>query len=157
MAKRPNLVQMVRNHWLANNAVMFLVTDEPYRCMKDIRTAVEQLKAERNNMEVQKALELIDKIFSIYRKLETEYKYSIGSNLVRAGLSIANNLAEGNGKKSIREKKRYFDISSDSARECVSVFNVLKRQNLLGQELYKEVRSDAREITSMIRALIGSQ
>ena len=48
MAKRPNLVQMVRNHWLANNAVMFLVTEEPYRCMKDIRTAVEQLKAERD-------------------------------------------------------------------------------------------------------------
>ena len=125
---------------------------------RSTETRSEEFRFDFENLKVyQKALELIDKIFSIYRKLETEYKYSIGSNLVRAGLSIANNLAEGNGKKSIREKKRYFDISSDSARECVSVFNVLKRQNLLGQELYKEVRSDAREITSMIRALIGSQ
>ncbi|HEA47278.1 MAG TPA: four helix bundle protein, partial [bacterium] len=40
-------------------------------------------------------LRFIDKIFEVYRKLPKEFKYSIGSNLLRAGLSIANNLAEG--------------------------------------------------------------
>ena len=77
--------------------------------------------------------------------------------MVRAGLSIANNLAEGNGKRSKREKKRYFDISLDSTRECISVFNVLNRQRLVTKEKYTEIRRDGREITSMLYSLIDSQ
>ena len=102
----------------------------------------------------QKALELIDLIFKIYKELNQDYKYSIGSNLIRAGLSVANNLAEGNGKKSHKERVRYFEISSDSAKECVSVFNVLKRQKLIVDEDYSQLRLRAREITSMIQGLI---
>lgn len=73
--------------------------------------------------------------------------------MVRAALSIANNLAEGNDKETLRERNRYFGISSDSARECVSVLNVLKRQSLIIDEKYLKLKQDAREITSMIRGL----
>lgn len=118
---------------------------------------MEDFKFDFENLKVyQKSLAFIDKIFKIYKNLDSEYKYSVGSNLIRAGLSIANNLAEGNGKRSTREKKRYFDTSSDSARECVSVFNVLKRQKMMDDKVYSELRIDAREITSMIRGLIES-
>lgn len=116
-----------------------------------------EFKFDFENLKVyQKALDFIDKVFKIYKLLDKEYKYSIGSNLIRASLSIANNIAEGNGKKSMREKKRYFDISSDSARECVSVLNVLKRQELIDENIWKPLRNDAREITSMLRGLIES-
>lgn len=119
---------------------------------------MEEFKFDFENLKVyQKSLDFIDKVFKVYRILDAEFKYSIGNNLIRAGLSIANNLAEGNGKRSQKEKKRYFDTSSDSTRECVSVFNVLKRQKLMDNQLYLEVRMDAREITSMIKGLIDSQ
>ena len=102
------------------------------------------------------ALKFIDKIFEVYRKLPKEFKYSIGNNLLRAGLSIANNLAEGSGKKSNKEKARYYGTSLDSTRECVSVFNVLSRQSLIDKLTFKELRKDSREITSMITGLINS-
>lgn len=105
----------------------------------------------------QKSLEFIDKIFDIYKTLTQDYKISIGSNLIRAGLSIANNLAEGNGKRFKKEKKRYFNTSLDSTRECISVFNVLNRQKLITKEKYIETRRDGKEITSMLRSLIDSQ
>ena len=44
----------------------------------------------------------------------------------------------------------------DSARECVSVLNVLKRQKLIDDEKYFELRNDGREITSMLYGLISS-
>ena len=119
--------------------------------MKDFEFDFEKLKV------YQKSLDFIDKIFKIYKNLDQEYRYAIGNNLIRAGLSIANNIAEGNGKKSKKERQRYFNISSDSARECVSVFNVLKRQDLIKYNDYLELRVDAREITSMLRGLIDSQ
>ncbi|MBA7687653.1 hypothetical protein ES703_96117 [subsurface metagenome] len=102
------------------------------------------------------ALRFIDKIFEVYRRLPKEFKYSIGNNLLRAGLSIANNLAEGSGKISKKEKARYFGISLDSTRECISVFNVLIRQSLIDKAVFKDLRKDGREITSMITGLINS-
>lgn len=104
----------------------------------------------------QKSLDFIDKIFNIYRKLPQGFKYSIGSNLLRACLSIANNLAEGSGKKSMKDKLRYYSTSLDSTRECVSVFNVLKRQSLLEEGDYRDLRIEAKEITSMLFGLINS-
>lgn len=101
----------------------------------------------------QKALDFIDKTFGIYKGLSQDHKISVGSNWVRAALSIANNIAEGNDKDSDKERMRYFAISSDSARECVSVLNVLKRQNLINEEKFVQLRNDAREITSMLRGL----
>jgi len=105
----------------------------------------------------QKSLVFINKIFGIYKKLSQDYKISVGSNLIRAGLSVANNIAEGNGKESKREKRRYFNISLDSARECISVFNVLNAQKLIMKEEYIELRRDGKEITSMLHSLSDSQ
>ena len=52
----------------------------------------------------QKALDFIHKIFGIYKNLPREFKHTIGDNLARAGVSIANNLAEGSGKTFKKEK-----------------------------------------------------
>ncbi len=118
--------------------------------MKDFEFDFEKLQV------YQKSLNFIDQLFEVYKQLGQDYKISIGSNLIRAALSIANNLAEGNDKRSKKEKMRYFETSSDSARECVSVLNVLRRQRLIDPEIFIQLRITAREITSMIKGLIGS-
>lgn len=127
------------------------MTEDRGQRMKEFEFDFEKLKV------YQKCLDFIDQIFGIVNFLPREYRYSLGDNLIRAGLSIANNLAEGNGKKSKKEKRRYFGTSLDSTRECLSVFNVFKRQNLIKVEKYNEVRLEAKEITSMIWGLIDSQ
>ncbi|MBM3254168.1 MAG: four helix bundle protein [Candidatus Omnitrophica bacterium] len=104
----------------------------------------------------QKTLEFIHKIFEIYKKLHREFKYTVGDNLVRASVSIANNLAEGSGKKFKREKMRYYSTSLDSARECISVFNVLLKEKLIEEDIYTQIRINAKEITSMLCGLINS-
>ncbi|MBU0549750.1 MAG: four helix bundle protein [Candidatus Omnitrophica bacterium] len=104
----------------------------------------------------QKSLDFIDEISKVYKQLPREFRYSLGNNLIRAGLSITNNLAEGNGKRSKKEKNRYFGTSLDSVRECISVFNVFKRQNLIPEGIYQKLRSDGRTITNMIHGLINS-
>jgi len=104
----------------------------------------------------QKTLDFIHKIFEIYKKLPKEFKYTVGDNLVRAVISIANNLAEGSGKKFKKEKARYYSISLDSARECISIFNVLSKEKLIEENIYTQMRVNAKEITSMLCGLINS-
>lgn len=104
----------------------------------------------------QKSLELIHNIILIYKKLSREFQYTIGDNLIRAGMSIPNNLAEGSGKKFKKEKARYYATSLDSTRECISVFNVLFKEGFIERQIYEKLRADAREITSMLCGLINS-
>lgn len=104
----------------------------------------------------QKALRFIHNILEIYKKLPREFKHTIGDNLVRASMSIANNIAEGSGKRSKKEKIRYYSTSLDSTRECVSVFNVLLQEKLMEETIFKQLRQDAKEITSMLYGLINS-
>ncbi|MCX5633318.1 MAG: four helix bundle protein [Phycisphaerae bacterium] len=102
----------------------------------------------------QKALDFMHEIFKIYKKLPPEYKYTIGSNMVRAGASISNNIAEGSGKKSKKEKSRYYSISFDSTRECISVFNILLNEKLIDKDCYINMRFRGKEITNMLYRLI---
>lgn len=118
--------------------------------MRDFEFDFERLKV------YHKALEFIDKMFEVYRRLPKEFKLPVGNNLIRASLSIANNIAEGNGKKSKKEKNRYFGISLDSTRESISVLNVLRRQSMITENKHKDLRLDGKEITSMLYGLITS-
>ena len=72
----------------------------------------------------------------------------------RAALSISNNIAEGNDKKSKKEKAQYFSRASDSTRECVSMCNVLHERNLIDNVTWNTLHLEGRQITSMIHALI---
>ncbi len=104
----------------------------------------------------QKGLDFVHELFVIYKGLPREFKYTVGDNLIRAGLSITNNLAEGSGKRFKKEKARYYSTSLDSARECISVLNVLLKEMLIERERYDNLRSAAKEITSMLYGLLGS-
>ncbi|HOB52581.1 MAG TPA: four helix bundle protein [Acidobacteriota bacterium] len=49
----------------------------------------------------------------------------IRDQLGRAALSIPLNIAEGNGKRSPRERRRFFEIARGSAMECAASLDVL--------------------------------
>lgn len=103
----------------------------------------------------QLAVALLHQVFDITDRLPIRLQSSLGDQLRRAVLSISNNIAEGNDKKSKREKAQYFSRASDSTRECVSMFNVLRERRLMDEAVWKALRSDGRQITSMLRALIN--
>lgn len=117
----------------------------------------EDFKFDFEKLEVyQLALEFLSELFRVYRRLPKDLQYSIGNNFIRAGLSISNNLAEGSGKKSKKEKARYYGTSLDSTRECISMINVLLREKLIDKETYLMLRQKGKRITSMISGLINS-
>ena len=104
----------------------------------------------------QLALEFLDGVFDVCRRLPKDMRYSVGDQFIRAGLSISNNLAEGTGKRSKKEKARYYGTALDSARECISMLNVLSRQRCLDQKEYQERRIMGRRLTGMLRGLIDA-
>ena len=102
------------------------------------------------------ALDFMKIMFAINKKIPSTLQYSVGDQLIRAGLSISNNIAEGSGKLSAREKRRYYGTAIDSCRECISVLNVLKNEKFIDEKDAIEARQLGQRITSMLYKLIKS-
>lgn len=74
--------------------------------------------------------------------------------LLRAAASIPLNLAEGNAKPSVKEKKRFYQTAYGSLKECQTIFKMaklndvelLKTADHLGASLYKLIDSKITEI-----------
>jgi len=80
----------------------------------------------------------------------------LGDNLKRVCISISNNIAEGSGKKSTKEKVRYYGTLLDSTRKCINMFVILKRRKAINESDYGKPRSCGERLTSMLFILIGS-
>jgi four helix bundle protein len=104
----------------------------------------------------QLALEFLDELFRLCKTLPRDVRFALGNQLLRAGLSISNVLAEGAGKRSKKLKFQYYSTSIDSARECISMLNVLKRQQCIEDLKYHELRASGRRITGMLHGLMAA-
>ncbi len=75
--------------------------------------------------------ELFAFTLKIVRKIPKEYRYEIGSQLIRSSLSVVLNIAEGAGKNSDKELNHFFDISLGSLFEVFATADVLRENKLM--------------------------
>ena len=95
-----------------------------------------------------RTLELAEKFYSMSE--ETELKGNLRDQLLRASSSIALNLAEGNAKRTVKEKKRYYHTAYGSIQECKVILRLAKTPNdeihdladKLGAWIYNLIKSD---------------
>jgi four helix bundle protein len=83
--------------------------------------------------------------------------YYLSDQLNRAVLSIATNLAEGNGKYSRADRVNYFRIARGSAFECVPILELCKRKKLLEDGAHEAYKQRLEEICRMLSGLIKSR
>lgn len=85
---------------------------------------------------------------------------SVFKQLERASTSIALNVAEGNGKRSPRDRCRYLDIARGSALESAAALDVLVAQGLVRPEAIAQGKRLLVRIVGMLskmtRILVGS-
>ena len=93
----------------------------------------------------QKALKLNDKIFKFLKKYKN-IDYFLQDQLKRASTSIALNIAEGVGRFTVPDRRRFYVISRGSAFEVVAVMQMIIRQYPIDINEYREIRSDTEEI-----------
>ncbi len=73
---------------------------------------------------------------------------------LRASQSIPLNIAEGNGKQSLKDKNRFFEIARGSALECAAIHDVLRVCDAIDDDSNFRGKSDLKRIVSMLTRLI---
>ena len=74
--------------------------------------------------------------------------------LVRAASSVSANIAEGNGRWTKGDRKRFFHIARGSLLECIPFIRLLVVAGVMSAENEKDLRQRIDEISGMLWALI---
>ena len=70
--------------------------------------------------------------------------------------SIANNIAEGNGKRSMPDRCRFLDIARGSALECAACIDGLVARKRLAMDVGETGKAILTRIVSMLSKLVAS-
>jgi four helix bundle protein len=81
--------------------------------------------------------------------------YGLTSQLRRATSSIPANIAEGCGRNSGPELRRFLEIAMGSASECEYHLLLSRDLELLTTEVYEQLHTQATEIKRMLAAFIA--
>ena len=101
----------------------------------------------------QRAHQFTLSVYAITKQFPKDELYGLTSQLRRAAVSVAANIAEGFRKRGKADKARYFNISEGSLNECQYYLRLAKD---LGYCETKELRSELDEISKMLRAYYSS-
>ncbi len=100
----------------------------------------------------QRAVAFADQICSLTRGLPRGY-FFLADQLNRASLSIAANIAEGNGRFTKADRRNFFGIARGSVKECVPLLELASRQGLVSPDRHAELKSELQEIAKMLSGL----
>lgn len=83
---------------------------------------------------------LFSVILTVVKHLPREYRFELGSQIVRSALSTVLNIAEGSGKTSDKELNRYIEIALGSLYETLAGVDALKNNNLITEKEFVEIQ-----------------
>lgn len=103
----------------------------------------------------QKSMDLIVDIYKVSAKFPKEEIYGLTAQIRRASISVPSNIAEGYGRRSTGDYKRFLNIALGSLFEFQTQLEVSKRLNYLGENEFEPLNELSNEIERMTNSLIS--
>ncbi len=113
------------------------------------------IKTYRDLLIWQKSMELVTEIYSWTNSLPDSKKFGLTSQLRRSSVSIPANIAEGFGRNSSGDFKRFLNISMGSLFELQTEFEIAKNLGFISEEIFNQFYESSREIERMMSSFIS--
>ena len=101
----------------------------------------------------QKAHQLVLDTYKITQNFPSEEKYSLVSQMRRAAISVAANIAEGSRRKGIKDRLHFHSIANTSLEELKYYFLLSYDLGYISKEEGKRLTEEARIIGQMLTGL----
>ncbi|HTN22098.1 MAG TPA: four helix bundle protein [Pelobium sp.] len=111
------------------------------------------LNLSHKNLEVYKSSQsLCKEIYLVCKLLPADEKFNLTQQLKRAAISVCSNLAEGSSRKSLVERKRYYEMSRGS---IVEIDTQIEVSMLLGFITESDITQLKPHVISTFKMLSG--
>ncbi len=101
----------------------------------------------------QKAVYFADEIYEFTKQFPKAEIFGITSQLRRASISIALNIAEGAGRKSKKEFSHFLTVAYGSLCEVITILKFCLNRKYIDENAYNKFYSDSEEIARMLSSL----
>ena len=102
----------------------------------------------------QKAIYLVKTTYLITRKLPRDERFGLTSQMQRAAVSIPLNIAEGSGRSSDKEYKRFLEIALGSAYELETQLIIVQELEMWSADSLKTANELLTEVQRMLSTFI---
>ena len=104
----------------------------------------------------EKSLNLIREVYKLTKRLPKEEQYVLISQLQRAAVSVASNIAEGASRKSTVERRRFYQISRSSAVEVDTQIEICLLLEYCKQNELDELDAELNNVFALLTAMINN-
>jgi four helix bundle protein len=101
----------------------------------------------------QKAMELVAEVYRVVKKLPKEELYALSDQIRRSAISIPSNIAEGQGRNSMKEFNQFLAIAKGSKAELETQLLLCVKVNYLIQSEIESSINLIQEVGKMLNAL----
>jgi four helix bundle protein len=112
------------------------------------------MKSYRDLIVWQRSIEAVEKIYAITKEFPKVEEYVLINQIRRASISIPSNIAEGFGRQSTIEYKRFLKVSRGSVYELQTQLEIANRIGYITNESYRKIETITNEISKMLNSLI---
>ena len=105
----------------------------------------------------QKAIDFVEKIYRATEHFPAEERFGLVTQMRRAAVSVATNIAEGAARQTSRETTQFLFISRGSISELDTHLEIASRLGFLDAERMASLASDLSELSAMTNGLISNK
>ncbi len=102
----------------------------------------------------QRAIELVEEVYKVTSRFPKTELYNLVSQMRRAAISIPANIAEGYGRKSVKEYHQFYSIAYGSALELETHLIIAKRLVFITPNDTKKLEGLIDETSKMLHSII---
>jgi four helix bundle protein len=115
---------------------------------------MEQVKTFENLIVWRKSIQLTTRIYQITKMFPKEEIFGLGNQLRRAAVSVPSNIAEGYGRHTRIDYKRFLSISLGSIYELQTQLRIGLELEFIPIQEFQETLNLSKEIDRMLYAII---
>ena len=106
------------------------------------------------NLDVwQLSRKLVEKVYRLTRVFPADELYGLTSQLKRAVISVASNIAEGSARKNKRDQGHFYQIAYSSLMEVACQLIISVDLKILEEDEHQLIKQDIRELSNKLNAL----
>jgi len=101
----------------------------------------------------QRAMDLIEQCYHITRSFPADERFGLTSQIRRASVSVAANIAEGQGRNHTKEFLNHLSMARGSLMEVETLLLASQRVGIIPQESLEPILATSAEVSRMLTGL----